>query len=57
IDVGRVIAPGGRFRQRITYRDRSVPVRQGDGVHLSVAGAEIVASLIISALRRDGVLE
>ncbi|MEA2270315.1 MAG: uncharacterized protein QOC64_2925 [Solirubrobacteraceae bacterium] len=57
IDVGRVIAPGGRFRQRITYRDRSVSVRQGDGVHLSVAGAEIAASLIISALRRDGVLQ
>jgi hypothetical protein len=57
IDIGRVIAPGGRFRQRVTYRNRSVSVRQDDGVHLSVAGAEIAASLIIRALRRDGVLE
>jgi hypothetical protein len=29
-------------------------VRQDDQVHLSTAGASIVADLIIAALRRDG---
>ncbi len=31
-------------------------VRQGDGVHLNVAGASIAATLIIKAMRRDGVI-
>jgi lysophospholipase L1-like esterase len=54
IDVGRVVAPGGRFRRSISYRGRSVTVRQDDQVHLSTAGAAIAADLIVRELRRDG---
>jgi hypothetical protein len=54
IDVGRVVAPGGRFRRTITYRGRTVVVRQDDQVHLSTAGAAIATDLIVAALRRDG---
>jgi hypothetical protein len=54
IDVGRVVAPGGRFRRTITYRGRTVVVRQDDQVHLSTAGAAIATDLILAALRPDG---
>jgi lysophospholipase L1-like esterase len=57
IDVGRVIAPGGLFQEQITYNGRAgVVVRQPDGVHLSGAGAAITTSMILDALRRDGLL-
>lgn len=54
IDVGAVVAPGGHFRRTITYRGRTVVVRQDDQVHLSTAGAAIATDLIVAALRRDG---
>jgi lysophospholipase L1-like esterase len=56
VDLGRTFTPGGRFRQVIRWHGRLVSVRQGDGVHLNVAGASIAATLIIRALRGDGVL-
>lgn len=48
--------PGFRFRQSILWHGRSVSVRQPDGVHLNVTGASIAATLIIQAMRRDGVI-
>ena len=48
--------PGFRFRQSIRWGGRLVSVRQGDGVHLNVAGASIAATLIIRAMRHDGVI-
>ncbi|UGS36885.1 DUF459 domain-containing protein [Capillimicrobium parvum] len=54
IDVGKVVAPGGHFRRTITYKGRTVVVRQDDQVHLSTAGAAIATDLIVAALRRDG---
>jgi lysophospholipase L1-like esterase len=56
IDLRRTFTPGGRFQRVIRYRGRDVVARQGDGVHLSTAGASIAASLIIRALRRDRIL-
>ncbi|HWI08714.1 MAG TPA: GDSL-type esterase/lipase family protein [Solirubrobacteraceae bacterium] len=56
IDVARVFTPGGRFRQRITFRGRTIDARQADGVHLSTAGASVVATLIIDRLRADRAL-
>jgi hypothetical protein len=56
IDLGATFTPDGRFHRTIRRNGRSVVVRQGDGVHLNVAGASIAATLIIRALRRDGVL-
>ena len=48
--------PGFRFRQYIRWHGRYVSVRQPDGVHLNVTGASIAATLIIQAMRRDGVI-
>jgi hypothetical protein len=56
VDLGATFTPHGRFRQSIRWHGRRVSVRQGDGVHLNVTGASIAATLIIRALRHDGVL-
>lgn len=53
IDIARVFTPGGRFRQRITFRGRSINARQPDGVHLSTAGASVAATLVVDRLRAD----
>lgn len=56
IDLPRTFTPDYRFRQTIGWGGRTVSVRQGDGVHLNVAGASIAATLMIRRMRRDGVL-
>jgi hypothetical protein len=45
VDLVPVVSPGGRFRQAL---------RQADGVHLTPAGDKVAASLVVSAMRRDG---
>jgi lysophospholipase L1-like esterase len=56
IDLGRVFTPGGRFRQTLRRDGKAVDVRQADGVHLSPAGDAIAAGLVVSAMRRDGLV-
>ncbi|MFP5362859.1 MAG: GDSL-type esterase/lipase family protein [Thermoleophilia bacterium] len=56
IDIARVFTPGGRFRQTIRFRGRTIDARQADGVHLSTAGAAVAATLVIDRLRADRAL-
>lgn len=56
LDLVPVFTPGGRFRQDVTFHGRTVDARQPDGVHLSVAGASIAATLLIDRLRADHAL-
>ncbi|CAA9505628.1 MAG: hypothetical protein AVDCRST_MAG67-2403 [uncultured Solirubrobacteraceae bacterium] len=56
IDIARVFTPGGRFRQTITFRGRTINARQADGIHLSTAGASVAATLVIDRLRADRAL-
>jgi lysophospholipase L1-like esterase len=56
VPVDRVIAPGGVYRDQLVYRGRRRRVRARDGVHLSLAGARIVADLVIRRLERLAVL-
>ncbi len=56
LDLVAVFTPGGRFRQYVTFRGRTVNARQRDGVHLSTAGASITATLLIDRLRADHAL-
>jgi lysophospholipase L1-like esterase len=51
IELGKVFTPHGRFRTTMKWHGRTVVVRQGDGVHLSVAGASIAAELVVNKLR------
>ena len=56
VALARRFTPGYRFRQSIRWNGRWVSVRQADGVHLNVAGASIAATMIVRAMRRDGVI-
>jgi hypothetical protein len=56
VDLGATFTPGGRFRQTMRWHGHTVSVRQEDGVHLSVAGAAIAASLIVARMQRDGLI-
>lgn len=56
LDLARVFTPGGRFRQTIRFRGRTIDARQADGVHLSTAGASVAATLIFDRLRADRAL-
>ena len=56
IDLVPVFTPGGRFRQAIRFRGRTISARQADGVHLSTAGASVAATLIVDRLRADRAL-
>jgi len=51
VRLDRVFTPGGRYRDVMTYRGRRLRVREGDGIHFSPAGAEIVADKVAAALR------
>jgi lysophospholipase L1-like esterase len=56
VDIASVFTPGGRFRQSITFRGKTINARQPDGVHLSTAGASVAATLVIDRLRADHAL-
>jgi hypothetical protein len=56
IDLGATFTPHGRFRARMRWHGKLRTVRQGDGVHLSVAGASIATELIVRQMRRDGLV-
>ena len=56
IDLVPIFTPGGRFRQYVTFRGRTVSARQRDGVHLSAAGASIAATIVVDRLRADHAL-
>jgi hypothetical protein len=40
----------------MTYRGRRVRVREADGIHLTLAGAQIAADKVMGALRSAGVV-
>ncbi|HEV2723397.1 MAG TPA: hypothetical protein VGV10_02095 [Thermoleophilaceae bacterium] len=56
IHLNRVFTPGGRYRKFMRYRGRRVRVRQGDGIHLSLTGASIAASLVVRRITTDRAL-
>lgn len=51
VRLDHVFTPGGVYRDVMTYRGRRVRVRESDGLHLSVEGAEIAAAKVTAALR------
>jgi len=56
IRLDRFFTPGNRFRESMRVGDRTVRVRQADGVHLSTAGASAAANLIIRTMRRERIV-
>lgn len=56
VRMDAVFTPGFRYRDRLLRGGRALQVRQPDGVHLNVAGAQIAADVIVRALRADRTL-
>ena len=56
VDTVPMLSPGNRFHRKLRYRGESVVVRDGDGVHLTTAGARMARDLVVRAMRSDGVL-
>jgi hypothetical protein len=56
IDLVPVFTPGGQYRQDMTYRGRTVDVREPDGYHLSLGGDAIALNLLLARLRADGLV-
>jgi hypothetical protein len=56
VELDEVFTPGGKFRRSMKVGGKRVRVRQSDGVHLNVTGAELAAKLIVRAIRRDRML-
>jgi hypothetical protein len=56
IDLVPVFTPGGRYQQDMSYEGRTVDVREPDGYHLSLAGDEIAAGILLGRLRADGLV-
>ncbi|MFN2616569.1 MAG: hypothetical protein ABR581_05520 [Thermoleophilaceae bacterium] len=53
IHLNRVFTPHGHYRAVMRWRGHLRRVRQGDGIHLSTAGAAIAAFYVAHALRGD----
>ncbi len=51
-----LFSPNG-YRETIRYRGRTVRVREPDGIHLNIAGAEIAAREVVKALRAAGAVD
>ena len=57
VDVGRVISPGGVYRETATYRGERKVIREPDGIHLANAGVHLATEYLEAhAPRRDGAL-
>lgn len=54
--VARVLSPGYRFTESISYEGRQLVVRDADGVHLAPAGIRIATDIVKDALRADGLV-
>ncbi len=50
-DLGSVLTPGGFYADSITVNGRRVRVRAVDGVHLTVAGADLAAREVVRVLK------
>jgi hypothetical protein len=56
VDIGRVISPGGIYREQAMYRGRRELIREPDGIHLANAGIHIATEYIERVMKRDGMV-
>lgn len=52
VDLASILSPGGVYTDTIVHEGRPVVVGAGDGLHLTVAGADIGAAPVLSAIGR-----
>ena len=56
VPADKLLTPNGVFEPTVTRRGRQVPIREDDGIHLTIPGARIVAAALVKGLSRAGVL-
>ena len=56
VDIGRVISPGGVYREQAMYRGKLKVIRAPDGIHLANAGIHIATEYLERVMRRDGMV-
>ena len=56
VDLVPVFTPGFVYRDYLPQRGKPLYVRETDGIHISIDGAPIVASLVVHALEDAGAL-
>lgn len=56
INLYKIFTPGGKYRDYMRWGGRTARVRESDGIHLTMAGSEIVAGVVVKAMRRDSLL-
>jgi lysophospholipase L1-like esterase len=56
VPIDRIFTPGFVYRDTLIWGGRSVQVRQGDGVHLNDAGAQLAAQKTIARMRAKRLL-
>lgn len=54
LDIGTVLTPSGTFQQQLTLPNgATLRAREGDGVHVSIAGGEYLAPTLLGAVAED----
>ncbi|HEX4363371.1 MAG TPA: hypothetical protein VHZ75_02405 [Solirubrobacteraceae bacterium] len=57
VDIAPDVTPHGQYTDTIAYHGKQVAVREPDGMHLANAGVHIATTVILRAMRRDGLVE
>lgn len=55
-EIAKTLSPNGGFREQIVHRGRLTTVRRDDGYHLAPAGRAIASTILLRAMRQDGLL-
>ncbi len=55
VPVDELLTPGGVYRPTAERGGKQVPIREDDGIHLTIAGARIVVAAVVEGLQEAGV--
>ena len=53
VSTDAIIAPGGRFTPRVEIRGHTIDARAPDGVHVTIAGADVVAPVLFARIAEE----
>jgi hypothetical protein len=56
LDMAKLFTPGGVYRDDMRYDGKVIRVRQDDGIHLTIPGARIAATVVLRELHALGVI-
>jgi hypothetical protein len=56
VPTDKLLTPGGVFRPTAERGGQQVPIREDDGIHLTIAGARIAVAALLKRLEAAGVI-